>query len=237
MYVMCPPTVATPKGFTNNIQGDSANVTASFSTTTNTSDGANASAVSSSAHDLTAAEQATGVAILLTLSVVLALVVKADIRRRQLADKAAKVAVPSILTFDATALDNYDNDIAVIIAPPFVIAISTNVSGRVGNNLTAPYGTSNTTVLPPLMSQATTASPTATTSTPTTVSPPATPVTAAPEATTAETTTVAPSPIRLATATKTPTPTPTLNNGSTEPGHLFAFAWCVGMVVATASVA
>ncbi|RHY64413.1 hypothetical protein DYB30_005898 [Aphanomyces astaci] len=97
-YVICPPTVATP----NNIQGDSANVAASFSTTTNTSDGANASAVSSSAHDLTAAEQATGVAILLTLSVVLALVVKADIRRRQLADKAAKVAVPSILTFDAT---------------------------------------------------------------------------------------------------------------------------------------
>ncbi|RHY70130.1 hypothetical protein DYB38_001596 [Aphanomyces astaci] len=109
-YVICPPTVATP----NNIQGDSANVAASFSTTTNTSDGANASAVSSSAHDLTAAEQATGVAILLTLSVVLALVVKADIRRRQLADKAAKVAVPSILTFDATALDNYDNDIAVV---------------------------------------------------------------------------------------------------------------------------
>ncbi|RHY90839.1 hypothetical protein DYB26_009315 [Aphanomyces astaci] len=127
--------------------------------------------------------------------------------------------------------------VQVIIAPPFVIAISTNVSGRAGNNLTAPYGTSNTTVLPPLMSQATTASPTATTPTPTTVSPPATPVTAAPEATTAETTTVAPSPIRLATATKTPTPTPTLNNGSTEAGHLFAFAWCVGMVVATASVA
>ncbi|ETV95791.1 hypothetical protein H310_10847 [Aphanomyces invadans] len=110
-YVVCPPTVAIPKDVSQSVQSDGA--VALAATTTKSTDTTTAT---TSSPGLSTSESATGVAVLVALSAVLALLVKEDHRRRR-QQEAATVAIPSILTLDATATNDTSATAASDVVP------------------------------------------------------------------------------------------------------------------------